>query len=187
LVISEIGLESQHSLHLWYISSTIEFYFRKIETLDKHQYIPPINNMPIVKNICAAEAEEIKYLPNNTVLISINEEDMDLYPLKIDRLDKRVLTVKFSDIAMVREIKGLTYHPIDGDTSLRILDFINKNEGKDFIVHCAAGISRSAAIALYLNLFHGYELKKRFWQTSKPNKYVIGSLIVSRFCNYNKE
>jgi len=138
--------------------------------------------MPKATNICANEAKEIKYLPNNTVLISVNREHEPLFSLKLDRQNSRILTVKFSDITAknIDERTGTVFSPIDDLTALKILNFININSGKDFIVHCAAGVSRSAAICLYLHLFHGYELKPRFWSLSNPNKYVLGQLIVSR-------
>lgn len=139
--------------------------------------------MPKATNICAAEAKEIKYLPNNTVLISINEPDGDLYTLKLDRNSSKILTVRFPDITAKIEVKGRLYLPINDEIALNILDFINRNIGKDFIVNCAAGVSRSSAICLYLHLFHGYELKPRFWQLSNPNKYVMGQLIFSRHCD----
>jgi predicted protein tyrosine phosphatase len=137
--------------------------------------------MPKAINISAPEAREITSLPNDTVLISINEEHEDLHPLKLDRNSSRILTVRFTDITSKVEYKGKTLYPIDYDTSLKILDFINRNLGKNFIVHCAAGISRSAAICLYLHIMHQYELKLGFWQKSHPNKMVLGSLIVAKY------
>lgn len=141
--------------------------------------------MPKAINICKDEAKEFKYLPNNSVLISINEIERELYPLAIDRSDARILTVRFSDVTHCRKSMDgkIDYKPINDEIALKILDFINIHSGKDVFIHCAAGVSRSAAVALYLNLFHGYELKPRFWQTSNPNKYVIGQLIFSRHCS----
>lgn len=131
-------------------------------------------------NICADEAKEIKYLPNNTVLISINEPWCAPYPLQVDRNSSKVLTVSFPDCTNKIEMLNTFYYPIDSDICLKILDFINLNLGKNIIVHCAAGVSRSAAICLYLHLFHNYELKPHFWSLSKPNPYVLGKLIIKR-------
>lgn len=140
--------------------------------------------MPVTQNISAEEARTIKYLPNNSVLISINEEDMDLHPLKLDRNDSRILTLKFSDVTRPCDVHGIKYNPISSDDALKVLDFINLNKDKNFIVHCHAGISRSAAICLYLHIIHGHELKKHFWRLSCPNKYILGQLMVSRFEKY---
>ena len=137
--------------------------------------------MPKATNIPKELAEDIDVLPDNTVLISINEEHEPLYPLKLDRTNPNILTVKFSDITAKREWMGKTIYPINEATTLKILDFINIHKGKDFIIHCAAGVSRSSAIALYLHLFHDYELRENFWNVSHPNKYVLGHLIVTRY------
>ena len=139
--------------------------------------------MPKAINICAAEAGDIKELPANTVLISINEIEAraDLSPLQINRDDYRVLTLRFPDITGKKTMHdGSVWYPMGDEIALKILDFINMHNGKNFIVHCAAGVSRSSAICLYLNLFHGYELKPAFWSLSNPNKFILGQLIVSR-------
>ena len=136
--------------------------------------------MPKATNICKDEAICLKELPANTVLISINEEHGDLHRLKIDRNTSKVLTVRFTDITAQLENKGLIYNPISDEIALKILDFINFHQGKDFLVHCYAGVSRSSAVCLYLHLFHGYELRENFWSLSEPNRFVIGQLIVSR-------
>ena len=132
-------------------------------------------------NINHYTAEDIEKLPDNTVLISINEEDEPLWNLKIDRNSNQLLTVKFSDITAQQTIHGLTYSPISQETALKILNFINIHKDKNILINCAAGISRSGAVALYLHLFHGYELKPNFWKLSRPNKYVLGALILARF------
>ena len=77
--------------------------------------------MPKATNICAAEAKEIKYLPNNTVLISINEEYGELYPLQIDRLNSSVLTLRFSDITSDVNKDGIIYHKITDEIALKII------------------------------------------------------------------
>jgi len=144
--------------------------------------------MPKAINICANEAAEIRYLPENTVLISINEPEDTPYELLLDRNDSRILTVAFSDVTgKVYQDGILKYTPLGDETAMKILDFINIHQGKDIIIHCAAGVSRSAAICLYLNLFHGYELKPRFWSVSNPNCYVLGRLIFSRHCDRWKD
>jgi predicted protein tyrosine phosphatase len=137
--------------------------------------------MPTATNICKNTAKDIFVLPNNTVLISINEEHGEVYPLTVDRLSSKVLTLRFSDVTSKHTVLDGTVHlPINEKQCLQVLDFINIHQGKDFIVHCAAGISRSSAICMYLHLFHGYELKPNFWELSFPNAYVLGKLIITR-------
>jgi predicted protein tyrosine phosphatase len=128
-------------------------------------------------------AGEIESLPDNAVMISINEEHEPLYPLKLDRASDKILTLKFTDITARLEHKGQWHHPILIEDTYRVLEFIKKYEGKDFIIHCAAGISRSSAICLYLHIAHGYALKEAFWAVSHPNKYVLGSLFFAKYEN----
>ena len=131
------------------------------------------------------EAKQIEYLPNNTVLISINGTLDGLVPLKLDRQSSKVLTVVFDDVTdKDKKFEGKTLKLIDGDTALKILDFIEINKNKNFLIHCAAGISRSAAVALFINRYYGHELKPRFWSVSHPNCYVLGKLTTVKECKY---
>ena len=139
--------------------------------------------MPKAINISAIEAKEIKSLPSNTVLISINQPDEPLVPLKLDRNSSKILTVRFWDICSNREYNGQTITPIDYETCCEILNFIKRHRGQNFVIHCAAGISRSAAICLYLHIIHRYELKPKFYHVSRPNKYVLGYLMFAKFCD----
>jgi hypothetical protein len=138
-------------------------------------------------NISFPEAGDIPGLDDNTVMISINEEYEPLRKLRIPRDSDKILTVRFSDITsrITRTIENETiiYEPINEITAHCILDFINKNADKNFIVHCKAGISRSAAVCLYIHIVYGHNLKLGFWTTSLPNKYVLGSLFYTNMHN----
>ena len=46
---------------------------------------------------------------------------------------------------------------ISNTQAKKISQFIMDNEGCDFIVHCFAGISRSAAVAKFINEYYGLE------------------------------
>lgn len=124
-------------------------------------------------NINAPQAESITNLPDNTVLISINEEYEPLYPLKLDRNSSKILTVRFTDITKIIGRDGIMYHPIDKETTLKILEFIERNKDGNFIIHCAAGISRSSAVAKYISETYGHELKPQFEYLCHPNNYVL--------------
>jgi predicted protein tyrosine phosphatase len=131
--------------------------------------------MPKAINISADEAANIFQLPEDTVLISINNEHRDLYPLMFD--GDNVLRLVFSDIVSDKSYNGNVYRPIQPGHVVKILEFINDNLGKNFIVHCAAGVSRSSAVCLFLHLVHGYDLKPNFWHFSEPNSIVLRELI----------
>lgn len=125
-------------------------------------------------NINAPQAESIKKLPENHVLISINQEEPEeLFPLKIDRNLPEVLTLRFSDITKPLDYKGQMLYPINKKQTLQLLEFIEKYKDKNFIIHCAAGISRSGAVAQFINETYGHSLKPEFWKVSHPNNYVL--------------
>jgi predicted protein tyrosine phosphatase len=130
-------------------------------------------------NIDAPTAALIEKLPENTVLISINEEHENAYYLQLNRKSPDILTVRFSDVTAPRPYGDKHYLPISNATALDIIGFIEKNKDKNFLIHCQAGISRSSAICIYLNIKYGHKLKENFWMVSNPNKFVVGSLIIN--------
>ena len=134
-------------------------------------------------NISAAEVGQIEKLPENTVLINFNNSYSDLFKLKLDRNDTdNILTLVVDDITGPTKLSnGTVLSLFDEGAALTILNFINLNKDKNFIINCHAGISRSSAVCLYLNMIYGHELKPRFWEISEPNAFIIGSLIKERF------
>lgn len=132
-------------------------------------------------NINCYQAQDITELPENTVMVSINNEHEALFPLSLDRSSPNVLTLQFADIQDELYRNGLHYHPIPPEQVIQLLNFIDLHKEKSFIVHCAAGISRSSAVCLYLNIIHGHALRSDFWKVSHPNKYVMGALMIAKF------
>ena len=123
-------------------------------------------------------AEDIELTPD-TVMISINEEYKPLCRLKSRDMEK-VFTAAFTDITAPITQKGEVYHPISSDTARAMYQIIVRNKVKNYIVHCAAGISRSAAVALFIHNEYGHELKEYFWDVSSPNPFVLGSLLIAK-------
>ncbi len=92
---------------------------------------------------------------SDIVLISIETPDRvyredDLHREKW----KDSLVVQFHDID--REEDGLT--AINTDHAQEIVDFILKHNGEEFIIHCDAGISRSAAVGLFMESRLDYDV-----------------------------
>jgi predicted protein tyrosine phosphatase len=129
-------------------------------------------------NLSAFEAKKIKYHSSQDAWISVNNPNCPLFDLSIDRNNERVLTVSFDDVSCDGEYAGASYRVIKGEMAKDIVEFIHKWRHKNFIIHCQAGISRSAAIAMYIHLIHGHQLKENFWATSNPNPYVLGKLML---------
>ena len=131
--------------------------------------------MPKTINICSGQAEDIQQLLPNEVLISIGEEYGDFWKLQVD--GERVLKLRFSDVRAIINYKGNIMRPISVEQAHEIISFIQKWEGYDILVNCAASVNRSASISMFLHLFFGYELKPNFYRSSEGNPFVLGVLI----------
>lgn len=84
------------------------------------------------------------------VVISIGDPDEDMPNFKCDMID--VLRIAVNDIPdgiAIEDLDG-TYHQFDWHDARKILQFEHRWKDEHIIVHCHAGISRSAAVAKYL-------------------------------------
>ena len=101
----------------------------------------------------ASEAFARQYIPGmDAVCISITGPGG--HPALSNNFDE-VLRLEFDDV-----IKPPLGHPIDESDADKIAKFIIANRGKSFFIHCAAGISRSSAVAVViLEFFPEYEDK----------------------------
>jgi predicted protein tyrosine phosphatase len=78
----------------------------------------------------------------NTVLISIHDPNRAIHPeSKVMGFDD-VLQMQFWDV----ESQIGRYHPLTDEQGTEIREFIEKNKDKRFLIHCAAGVSRSAGV-----------------------------------------
>lgn len=136
-------------------------------------------------NMSAYEAEKIIALPPNSALISINDEDIDFYPLNVSGKD--VLRLRFTDLRGNQPIKHKDkwYRPISLDEAHEIITFIEQRPDYNWYIHCAAGISRSSAVAMFLHIVYGHELKLSFYELSDPNPYMLG-LLLSEYYRKNR-
>lgn len=62
------------------------------------------------------------------------------------------------------------------DQAIDVIKFVKENNAKHFIIHCHAGISRSAAIARWIDLYLTGELSHRLKNYSLYNKHVFRTL-----------
>ncbi len=137
-------------------------------------------------NISAAEMANIKELPSDWTIISINEEYGDLYPINLTTNNK-VLRLRFTDTDEGGVVKnGVSLRTINENEAKEIINFIKENTYKNYLIHCFAGISRSSAVAAFLHIAFGYGLKDNYWQTSMPNLTVLKFLVREYYSN-NKE
>jgi hypothetical protein len=113
-----------------------------------------------------------------TAVISIGEKGEDLPFFAVDPID--LLRLEFDD---VDQDLGPEYTMFDWTHARKILQFEHRYKDHDIIVHCAAGVSRSAAVAMFLS-----NHTKRALLTEKPcsgdysryNKWVYQQLKVTR-------
>ena len=126
---------------------------------------------------------------HNTVLISIHDPNRNIHPPQKVSGWSDVLQIQFWDI----ESPVGNYTVITDDQGYTIKQFIEKHKDKRFMVHCAAGVSRSAGVGLAIECIVKYGGDKYLYSTSKSNikghsryspNYKVYDVIMD---SYNKE
>lgn len=105
-------------------------------------------------------------IDENTVLISITDPDRDLISEDILSKFKSHLSIQFWDIEKDLEINK--YKSIEIDEARTIKEYIMNHKNDNFIVHCEAGMSRSAAVGLAIFYLIEHNEDRYLFQTS-PN------------------
>jgi len=98
---------------------------------------------------------------NETVLISIIDPGSDHLPNHIKHSFKETLTLDFWD---TEESAG-TYSTISSEQAKDLKAFILKNKKNSFVIHCEAGISRSAGAGLAIECLCNYDGNKFYHST----------------------
>ncbi|HHM7274529.1 TPA: hypothetical protein ACRNPD_003550 [Pseudomonas aeruginosa] len=121
--------------------------------------------------LSAVDASKVE-IPSN--VISIGSKG-DWYAFACDH--KRVLRMEFDDVDGYVGSDGFrVFSHIDAK---QIHDFVNECGDESIIVHCQAGMSRSAAVAKFLADKRGYTLnlsKPCLGTTQFYNRHVYGTL-----------
>ena len=69
-----------------------------------------------------------------------------------------VLNLEFDDIDEENIVwKGHTFYGITEEQSKQLVEFIERNKGKNFYIHCKAGYSRSQGVCRYILDVYGEE------------------------------
>lgn len=127
------------------------------------------------KNINDETVESLK----NSAFISINNtEAVGDTPPPFLQKHPNVCTLHFDDVVNQVPIIGKdTYaEPLTNIQALVIIKFLKDNEDKEaFLIHCTAGVSRSVAVAEYLNEFYGQEIFNKE-PLSTTQKFIIDEL-----------
>lgn len=82
-----------------------------------------------------------------------------------------VLNLNFDDITEDFTFKNVfdedvTYHAISSEQAAQIIDFVDNNIGKHFIIHCRAGHSRSQAVCRAI-----YDCYSEVFEPNRFNEY----------------
>lgn len=135
------------------------------------------------------EAQEISFVEPHA-MISINEVIGSGYAdatLKTNDNTLGVLILRFDDTVSLESWKECGWPEVENrepvlfneDMAQQVIDFYNQHKGKaeTILVHCHAGISRSAAIGSCLMQFEGQDPTKLMVPPKHPN-VLVRSLIM---------
>ena len=139
--------------------------------------------MPTVINIPRFGAQNFditieRFLPNfcaeNSAWVSICEPD-DLNSVVQNEIldDLPKLSISFWDLTQVIQHGGQTLYPPSPSVAKAIVDFLLSHQEKDIIVNCAAGISRSGAVAQFCEKGLGYEWLEVGKRKALPNPVLF--------------
>lgn len=127
--------------------------------------------------VCNRLTIETRNLLYPRIVISITDPSSPEANIKDMKNIVDVLRLQFHDFD--RPVSG--YIQFDDTHANQIVDFIKKHKDfPDLIVHCEAGISRSAAVAAAISKYvNGNDLY--FFQHYLPNAWVYGRLVRAFF------
>lgn len=109
------------------------------------------------------ETEKISEDGKSLFVISITDPEKPL--AKINVSEERILRLQFYDTEWkVPLLDGEFIYPMSKEDAIKIVNFINKNiqNIETLIVHCEAGISRSAGIGAAISNFFNKDDKEYF-------------------------
>jgi predicted protein tyrosine phosphatase len=136
-----------------------------------------------------AEGLRDENILNDTVVISIH--GLDEKPANI-QLSCPILYLQFDDIEQSEEHCHNNVHraelikekllPFNKDMARNIFDFVNAHKPSTIIVHCHAGVCRSAAVAAALSKIM-YDEDDYIFKTRVPNMLVYTTMLEYYYCD----
>ena len=136
----------------------------------------------------AIEKFYIPFEPQKAIWISICEPDVLSSVVSNELLDQiPKLILSFWDVTQPIDLGGgeMAFPPSEA-VAKAIVDFILSHRGKSVIVNCAAGISRSGAVAQFCADFLGYEWNELGKRCAIPN-HVLYTLMRDYFMSLDYE
>lgn len=74
-----------------------------------------------------------------------------------------VLNLEFDDVEEDTLYRGCMFRAITNEQAEKLVRFIDANKGKNFTIHCRAGISRSQAVGCFI-----YDTGKEYYSERQP-------------------
>ena len=143
----------------------MDFRTSELEFRETTRRIRDSDEIPTVSNdvlLAVVGRREIAFIPvvdkDNTVLISIAEpNDGNFVTQETKDTYTECLSVEFWDILTPWEIMDTIIYDVIPDAIAKdIRNFIERHKDKQFVIHCKAGVSRSAAVACAIECIVNY-------------------------------
>lgn len=124
-------------------------------------------------------------LKNSAFIEVMGEQELIYMPMYFKKDHPNVLRLYFDDIDEPLDVKyfdgrdGGHLEPMTEEQGKQIVDFVKANEHRgSFLVHCAAGISRSGAIAKWITEYFGGDeaYYKQMNLYTVPNQRILNIL-----------
>jgi len=115
----------------------------------------------VLSRACAEEFIPVGF--SKAIMISIKDKDDPPRNLRFKSRYKAICEVDFADIGKTVIHKDRRYEPINSDDAKQIADFVLSNKRcldcnrQQLIIHCEAGVSRSAGVAAAIAKYYGDE------------------------------
>ena len=121
------------------------------------------------------QVEKLPARPGVAVVSINNSHDS---PVNLYGTWEAVLRLSFDDIIEERhEEYGRGYVLFSEEVAHTVVSFVRAHQNFDFVVHCAAGISRSVAVGMFISQLYEAELKTHATpDTSHHNSHVLRTL-----------
>lgn len=126
--------------------------------------------MKKVINIPRIAAEKFSFLPKNAIWISIGEPEKTFIRINNEFLDQIPnLKIELWDLDEPCEFEDEILLPPSREEAQKIVNFILEHKDKNVLVNCAAGVSRSGAVARFCEECLGYEWLEDGKRCALPN------------------
>ena len=137
----------------------------------------------ILSRLAIEELKEEDVLKETSKYIVISISQPDQEKPNIEHLHCPKLFLNFDDLEHIpKNYSARSFKLFDDNMAIQILEFINKNFSPYIIVHCQAGVCRSAAVAAALSKIM-LNRDDEIFKTRVPNMLVYRKILQAWFEN----